>query len=379
MPNVKNWVEIDERALTHNIETLRSLLSPGARLSVCVKGNAYGHGMPEVARVAARAGVDAFTVDTVDEALALRAMLPSALILVLGYTLRERLEDAVCADIHLTLYDPDSVLALEAVAAARAKTAHMHLKVETGTARQGVLPEQLSDLLYVIRRCAHVSLAGVSTHFANIEDSSDTRFATQQFGLFQACLSNIREAGFDPEWIHCANSAATILYPDTHGTLVRPGISAYGLWPSEATEMTARRNNIAAELRPVLTWKTRVAQVKSLPAGTPISYGLTETLRKNSRVAVLSVGYYDGYDRGLSSIGEVLINGTRCKVLGRVCMNMTMVDVSGVPQAEPEQEAVLLGRSGRFAVSAEEIALKTGTISYEIVTRINPLLPRIVV
>lgn len=379
MPNHKTWVEIDERALTRNIDMLRTMLTPGARFCACVKANAYGHGMTEVARIAARAGVDAFAVDNIDEALALRSLLPSALVIVLGYTMRDRLAEAVSSDIHLTMYDRESILAFESVAAQRAKTAFMHLKVETGTSRQGVLPDQLNDILYELGRCTHLSLAGVSTHFANVEDTTDTRYANQQFALFQQCVGVIRDAGFNPEWVHCACSAAIILYPDTHGTLVRGGLSMYGMWSSDLTEQTARRHNVAVELAPVLTWKTRIAQVKSLPAGTPVSYGLTETLRRNSRIAVLPVGYWDGYDRGLSSIGEVLINGTRCKVVGRVCMNMTMVDVSAVPQVEPEQEVVLLGQSGRFAVTAEEMATRLGTINYEVVTRINPLLPRIVV
>jgi alanine racemase len=379
MSSHRTWLELDERALTENIAALRSLLRPEARFSLCVKGNAYGHGMLEVARIAARAGVDAFTVDDIDDALALRDLLPSALIVVLGYAMRDRMADAVANDVQLVAYDAASISALEAAAAEMAKPAAIHLKVETGTSRQGVLPEHIGDILQVIGRCPHVRLAGVSTHFANIEDAEDTRYATQQFSIFQRCVAAVRESGFDPEFVHCANSAASILYPDTHGTMARVGISAYGLWPSATTEQTARRNNIQLELRPVLSWKTRIAQVKSLPAGTPIGYGLTETLRKNSRVAVLPVGYYDGYDRGLSSVGEVLVSGTRCKVLGRVCMNMTMVDVSSVPQAEPEQEVVLLGRSGRFDVSAEELAERAKTIHYEVVTRLNPLLPRIVV
>jgi len=375
----RTWVEIDERALTHNIETLRSLLMPGARFCAVVKSNAYGHGATEVVRIAARAGVDAFAVDNVDEALAVRSELPSALIIVLGYTLRDRLVDAVANELHLTMYDQESILAFEALAAERAKTAFVHLKIETGTARQGVLPDQLQDMLYAFGRCSHLMLAGISTHFANIEDATDTRFANQQFGLFQQCVDLARKAGFNPEWIHCACSAALVLYPDTHGTLVRGGISMYGMWSSELTEQTVRRHNVPIDLEPVLTWKTRIAQVKSLPAGTPVGYGITETLRKNSRIAVLPVGYWDGYDRGLSSVGEVLVSGMRCKIVGRICMNMMMIDVSAVPQAEPEQEVVLLGRFGRFVITAEETATRLETIHYEIVTRINPLLPRIVV
>jgi len=376
--NHKTWVEIDERALTHNIVALKGLLSDGAKFCAVLKANAYGHGMVEVARIAARCNVDAFAVDNVDEALTLRAMLPSALIIVLGYTLKERYADAINNEIHLTVYDKEQIVALEYAGAEHAKTAFIHLKIETGTARQGVLPDHLYDVLEVVGASSHVALAGVSTHFANIEDTSDTTFANRQFSVFQDVVGAIRNAGYQPEWIHCSNSAATILYPDTHGTLVRVGIAMYGIWPSEVVEQTVRRHNVPLELEPVLSWKTRIAQVKSLPAGTPISYGMTEVLRKHSRVAVLPVGYWDGFDRGLSSVAEVLVSGIRCKVLGRVCMNMAMVDVSQVPQAEPEQEVVLIGRSGRFVVTAEEMAAHAGTINYEVLTRINPLLPRIV-
>lgn len=379
MATYRTWVEIDERALTRNVEFLRSLLNPGVRFCAVIKANAYGHGMTEVARITARAGVDAFAVDSVDEALTLRQMLPSALIIVLGYTMRERYAEAVASDIHLTLYDRESLLALEAAAAERARTAAVHLKIETGTSRQGVLPEQLGDLLQALASAPHLSLAGVSTHFANVEEPADTRFANEQFGRFQQSVAAVRTAGFDPEWVHCACSAAVILYPDTHGTLVRAGIAMYGIWPSASTEDAARRHAIPLTLEPVLSWKTRVAQVKSLPAGTHVGYGLSETLRRQSRIAVLPVGYADGYDRGLSSVGEVLIGGTRCKVMGRVCMNMTMVDVSAVPQVDVEQEVTLIGRSGRFAVTAEDLATATGTIAYEVLARIQPNLPRIVV
>ncbi len=376
--NYKTWIELDERALTHNIVALKGLLSEGARFCAVLKANAYGHGMIEVARIAARCNVDAFAVDNVDEALSLRAMLPSALILVLGYTLKERYADAINNEIHLTVYEKEQVVALEYAGAEHAKTAFIHLKVETGTARQGVLPEHLYDVLEAVGASSHVALVGVSTHFANIEDTSDTSFANRQFALFQECVGAIQNAGYQPEWIHCSNSAATILYPDTHLTLVRVGIAMYGIWPSDTVEQTVRRYNVLLDLEPALSWKTRVAQVKSLPAGTPISYGLTEVLRKHSRVAVLPVGYWDGFDRGLSSVAEVLVSGIRCKVLGRVCMNMLMVDVSQVPQVEPEQEVVLIGRSGRFVITAEELAERAGTISYEVLTRINPLLPRVV-
>ncbi len=379
MPLPRTWVEIDERALVGNITTLKSLLAPGTKFCAVVKANAYGHGQKEVVQIASRSGVDAFAIDPIDDALALRRLLPSALLIVLGYTLQDRLEEAVAERLHLTVYDVETIRRLESIAAKRAATAFLHLKIETGTARQGVLAESLPDILDLLRRSPHIKLAGVSTHFANIEDTTDTRFATQQLDRFQEAVRSVREAGFEPEWIHSACSAAIILYPDTHGTLVRAGIALYGLWPSAQTELTARQHMIKCPLTPVLTWKTRVAQIKTLPAGTSIGYGLTETLKRQSRIAVLPVGYWDGYDRKLSSVGEVLVSGHRCKVMGRVCMNIIMVDVSEVPNVAPEHEVVLLGRSGRHAVPAEGMAEKIGTIPYEIVTRINPLTPRIIV
>ena len=268
---------------------------------------------------------------------------------------------------------------MESEALKRAGTAHIHLKVETGTARQGVPQEFLPDILKTIASCSHIKLDGLSTHFATIENTSDTHFATQQVFRFREAERIARLMGFSPKWIHCACSAAIILYPDTHGTMTRAGISMYGIWPSTDVEISARKNLIKCDLAPVLTWKTRIAQVKSLAAGTPIGYGLTESLKRSSRIAVIPVGYFDGYDRRLSSIGEALVSGHRCKVMGRICMNMMMIDVSEVPNIGPEQEVILIGRSGRHAVTFEELAQKVGTIPYEILTRINPLLPRILV
>lgn len=379
MSTHRTWVEVDERALVSNLNILRSLTAPDARFCAVVKANAYGHGLKETTQILARNGVDAFAVDSVDDGLLLRSLFPSALVLVTGYVLHERLTEAVRANLSLTVYDREMIRALEVCAAGDARTASVHVKIETGTNRQGVLPEGLSDLLDAFRACPHVVLEGVSTHFANIEDPADTRFATLQLTRFQEALTVVRAAGFDPTLIHCACSAALILYPDTHFSFVRAGISLYGHWSAAETQLAAIKHMVKCDLSPVLSWKTRVAQIKQVPAGVPVGYGLSEVTRKPTRLAILPVGYWDGYDRSLSSAGEVLIAGNRCKVVGRVCMNMLMVDASSVPNLQPEQEAVLIGRGGRHLITAEEVAARTGTISYEILSRINPTLPRIVV
>lgn len=379
MQTHRTWVEISARALTSNISALRSLLDSDARFCAVVKGNAYGHGLKESASIAHSAGVDAFAVDSIDDALFLREHYPSALILVLGYTLFDRFKDAVTHDIHLTLYDKEGIEHAQQIGKEMARLFPFHMKIETGTSRQGVLKADFEDIVRLIQRSEMVEVIGISTHFANIEDSRNPEYAEQQFIRFQEAVNFFKEQGIDPPWKHCACSAAIILYPQTHLSLVRAGISLYGIWSSELVENTVRTQGFSCDLQPVLTWKTRIAQIKSIGMGTPIGYGLTEVMKRSGRIAILPVGYWDGYDRGLSSVGEVLIKGTRCKVLGRICMNMMIVDVSNVPQPKKEDEVILLGVDGRHKVSASDIAELTQTIPYEVLTRINPLIPRVVV
>ncbi len=267
----------------------------------------------------------------------------------------------------------------EEIGSKYAKSFRVHLKIETGTSRQGILLKHLPNVLTEMQRMKHVQIEGVSTHFANIEDTSNPEYATLQFTRFQDAVQTILDSGFKPSSIHCACSAAILLYPQTHGTLVRGGISLYGIWSSDLVQHTLRSTNVSIDLQPALSWKTRVGQIKELPSGTPIGYGLTHILNRQSRIAVIPVGYWDGYDRLLSSKGEVIIRGTRCRVVGRICMNMMMVDVSSVPDIQKGDEVLLLGTSGRHTISADSIAALTQTIPYEVVTRINPLLPRVVV
>ena len=375
----RTWVEIHEQSLTSNIQTLKSLVSEGSTFCPVLKSNAYGHGMKEVARIARRNGVNAFAVDSIDEALLLRDLFPTSMLLVLGYTISDRFLEAIHANIELTMYDLEGLRELESVASKSSLNAKVHVKIDTGLTRQGILPDDLSDILTCFHQSPHIQLVGVSSHFANIEDTVNPEFATIQFERFKKNVELITSDGFQPEHIHCTCSAATILYPQTHGTLVRAGISLYGIYPSISVEETIKRQSISCVLKPVLTWKTRIAQIKTISSGTPIGYGLTETVNKRSRIAILPVGYWDGYDRGLSSKGEVLVSGYRCKIMGRVCMNMMMINVSDVPNVKKNQEVILIGKDARNILKAEFLAEKIQTNVYEILTRINPLLPRIIV
>ncbi len=378
MPQHRSWVELNEQALISNLNTLRTLTRNEARFAPVVKSNAYGHGLPEIAGILARNRVDAFCVDSAQEAEVIYSIAPDALILIMGFIPSDLYEQVITQGCHITLFDKAACLELERVAATLGRTVSIHLKMDTGMSRLGVLPGDLVDTLEHLRGFPHLSLVGFSTHFADIDQPQHPEYSTLQYKRFEESLAIVRDRGFDPVWIHSANSAATILYPETHGTLVRTGLSLYGSWPSEEVEDSVRKHNIASELTPVLSWKTRIVQIKTIPPGTPVGYGLTETVARRSRIAILPVGYADGYDRSFSRQGQVLINGIRCKVLGTVCMNMTVVDISSVPNVDVGAEVTLLGRGGPHIIGARELARLRKTIEYEIFTSISPVIPRLI-
>lgn len=379
MTGKKTWLEINHKALRSNIAALRSLMAPNVEMAGVVKANAYGHGLTTVVPIMREEGLRVFCVDNVDEALSVRSLAPDATVIILGYTLHDRLSDVVSHRLDQIVYDQETISVLEQIAAKSHTKARIHLKIETGTLRQGVWVEQVPAFVQLIRSCEHVELVGVSTHYANVEEAESPAFAEYQTDRFHQACNMIFASGLQPPLIHLACSAAAILYPQTHGTLVRPGISTYGFWPSRQTRHAARFMQRWVELEPVLSWKTRVAQVKEAQMGLAVGYDCTETLRRHSKIAVIPVGYWDGYDRGLSSVGEVIIRGQLCRVIGRVCMNMFMVDVTEVPKVSREDEVVLIGRGGKNRMRADDVAQKIGSIHYEVTTRINPLTPRIVV
>lgn len=375
----KTWVEISKDALRGNLAALSSLLEPGAQMAGIVKANAYGHGLRHVVPLMHRDGLNIFGVDNIDEARTVRELCPKATIIILGYTLQEHLAEVVELNAQQVVYDANTIRQLQEMAVRVGKRVKVHLKIETGTLRQGIWPEEIPPFAKLFRTCSHVELIGLSTHFANMEETDDASFAEYQMGQFMRAQTTLNECGFAPPFIHTACSAAFILYPQTHGTLVRSGVATYGFWPSRETRQVARHMQRWVELEPVLSWKTRIAQVKEAPMGAPVGYGCTEILRRWSKIAVIPVGYWDGFDRRFSSIGEVLVRGQICRVIGRVCMNMFMVDVTEVPRVVQEDEVVLIGRAGKNRLRADDLAQKINTIHYEITTRINPLIPRIVV
>lgn len=373
------WVEISGSALANNIRQFRALIEEKTILCPCVKSNAYGHGLIDTARIFMDAGADWLSVNALYEARLLRSAGITAPVYILGYVPAEGIREALELDCRLVVYSQETIEAVETFARACGKRAKVHIKVETGSNRQGVWPEDLVAFARRIKECPHIELEGLATHFANIEDTTDHSYAELQLARFEKAAHSLEAAGFPVPVKHCANSAATILFPKTHFQMVRVGISGYGMWPSNETYVSyikERKNNF--KLLPALTWKARIAQIKQIPAGEYIGYGCTYKTSHETRLAVIPVGYYDGYDRGITS-GYVLVCGKRAAIRGRICMNILMVEITDIPEATLGDEVILIGRSGDETIFAEQFAQWAGTINYEVTTRINDRIPRIVV
>ena len=372
----KTWVEVSRRAIAGNMRSIADRVGDRVSLMAVVKSNAYGHGLEIMAKQAVAAGASWLGVDSLPEAIRARQSVAGTPLLILGYTPVDMAAEAAKRGFRLTVYDPRVLRA----AARAGKTVRIHVKLETGTTRQGVGERELLALLRAARALPRVVVEGLSTHYANIEDTTDHRYAARQLREFVRLATIAERAYGRPIPVkHTACSAAALLFPDTYFTLARIGIALYGLWPSRETQLSARERGVRVSLTPALTWKTIVAQVKDVPKGTPVSYGLTTRVTRRTKVAVIPVGYWDGFDRRNSSVGTVLVRGRRVPVLGRVCMNMTMIDVTDVPNVRAEDEVVLIGGQRKERVTAEEYAARMGSINYEAVTRINPTLPRVLV
>ncbi|MGI6304106.1 MAG: alanine racemase [Verrucomicrobiota bacterium] len=375
-----NWVELDRSALRHNLSQFRGRIGTRVLLGAVVKSNAYGHGILEVGREALAGGAQWLCVNGIEEGCQLRDAGIEAPIIVLGYVALADMEELVRRDLRTIVYREESLDALAAAARAQGRRVRIHIKLETGTNRQGVLLQDLPGFLSKIQKRAELVLEGVSTHFANIEDTTDHRFAEGQLQRFLQLSAMAGERMEDGARLlrHAACSAAVLLFPETHFEMVRLGISLYGVWPSRETLVSCKEQGAPIlNLSPVLSWKTRIGQIKMVPEGEYIGYGCTFRATRPTRIGVLPVGYYEGYDRRLSGQAYVLVHGRRAQIRGRICMNMCMVDLTDIPGVEPEDEVVLIGRQGDEYLGADQLAAWCGTIPYEILTGIYPGLPRV--
>lgn len=376
-PTTLSWIELDSSAIRNNLSLFRKRIGGAKRLLIPVKANAYGHGLAEMSRAFVEAGADWLGVHSLVEAEQVAALELEVPVLILGYVPQAHLKDVARGDFHLTLFSLEVAQAFARAAREVGKMGRVHLKAETGTHRQGVDVRELKILAQYVMDSPYLQLVGVSTHFANVEDTTDHSYARYQLERFEEHRSMLQETGLEPELYHTASSAPTMLFQETHFDMVRVGISAYGLWPSKETYVSLlQEGQQTMPLQPVLSWKTFVHQVKTVPSGAYIGYGCTYKTTHTTRLAILPIGYSDGVDRRLSNQGYVLIKGQRAPIRGRVCMNLVMVEITDIEGVELEEEVVLIGRQGEEVIEAGGVASMIGTIHYELVARINPFLER---
>ena len=366
---MRTWAEIDLGRLKHNYTALREQLAPGCRFVGVVKANAYGHGAVPVAQKLEEWGADYLAVGCLGEAAELRQAGVRAPILILGVTLPRYAGELLAWDAAQAVGDLETGRALSAAAVAAGRTLTIHVKADTGMSRLGFLCDEAhldhaAGEIAALCALPGLRVEGIFTHFSDADGCE--AYTMRQFTRFLDLLDKLSARGVTFEIRHCAASAAMLNYPCTHLDMVRPGIALYGHYPAPGMEYTC-------PLLPVMTLKTRVAAVRDLPAGTCVSYGRTATLARDSRLAVLPVGYGDGYFRLFSNGQPVAIRGKKAPVVGRVCMDLTMVDVTDIPGVIPGDEAVLYGD----AAPVEDGADRAGTIQYELLCDVSPRVPRV--
>ena len=365
---LRTWVEIDTRAIRTNYRVFRKLIPREVKMMGVVKSNAYGHNFTEFALELEKLGVNMLAVDSILEALALRAARVQVPILVLGYTLPEMFPKAVGKNIHLTISSVEGLKTL--LKYSNAHKIPVHIKIDTGMHRQGFLRHEQEKLFEILGSAPKkINISGLYTHFAAGKDPSNTASTEKQLEVFELWRDSFSAFGYTP-LVHAGATGGALVFPEAHFDMVRIGIGLYGI-PAAAT----LRGRVA--LKPVLSWKTIVAEIKEIPKGVGVGYDHTHTTKRVTRTAVCPVGYWHGYPRALSNNAEVLIAGKRVPVLGRISMDMIVVDITDIPRVKMGDEVVLIGSSKNEEVSAVQLAERAGTTAYEILTRLNPLMKRI--
>jgi alanine racemase len=369
-PARPTWVEVDLEAVAYNVRQIKRIVGPAVDILAVLKADAYGHGAHTVARTALNNGASFCGVASVNEAVKLRHGGVDAPILVLGYTPAWLVKEALFHNITLTIYDADAARALSRAATDLRRIAQVHIKVDTGMGRLGLLPGQVMPFIREIQDLPGLDIEGIFTHFSAAGDL-DLEYTRWQLGCFREVLGRMSQIGVSIRIVHCANSAAILRLPETYFNMVRLGLAMYGLQPSPHVPLPEG-------FRPALVWKTTIAQVKTLPPGSYVSYGRTYRTEKEETIAVIPVGYADGFRRAPTHWQAVLVRSQRAPIVGRVCMDQTMIDVSHIPNVRIGDEVILIGRQGKDQITAEEVADWLGTISYEVVSEILARVPRVV-
>lgn len=369
----RTWAEISLSRLEHNYLALRELLPHGCRFMGVVKADAYGHGAVPVARKLEKLGAEYLGVACLDEAIELRRAGIRIAILILGHTPVDYADQLLDHDITQTVFDPETAAALSAAAGKAGKKLKIHIKTDTGMSRLGILCHEESmdgtaEAIAAVCTLPNLVHEGIFTHFSVAD--TDEEFTMRQFTRFLTLLDKLEARGLTFQIRHCASSAAVLNYPCTHLDMVRPGIALYGHYPAEGMEPLCT-------LLPVMELKTRIAAIRTLPAGASVSYGRTHVLRRDSTLAVLPIGYADGFFRLFSDKLEVLVHGKKARLTGRVCMDLCMVDVTDIPGVKQGDIVTVYGEDGGTLQPVEEGAALVGTIQYELLCAVSQRIPRV--
>lgn len=370
-----SYIEISKDNLIHNIKQFRGLLKDKTKIAAVIKANAYGHGDKEIAKIASLY-VDYFQVDSIEEAERVNSVTKKP-ILIFGYLNEDGIRRAIKIKAILCVFDLIHLLKINHIAGISKTKVKVHLAIDSYLGREGIMPSQVENLIKEVKNLKNIILDGVYSHFANIEDTMNSTHANRQIDTYHKCVKVFQDNGYPKINTHISATSGILVYEkggNLH-SIVRLGIGLYGMWPSEHLEYLNKKK---INLKPVLKWVTHVAQVKIVPANYPIGYGLTYITKKATKIAVIPQGYYDGLTRSLSNNGEFLIGSKKAKILGRVAMNMTVVDVSGIKDVRADDEVVILGNQGKMKITVEDLANKMDTINYEVTTKISALLPRVV-
>lgn len=366
------WAEVDLSALRGNLAWIRHRVGPETKIITVVKADAYGHGLKQIAALLMQSGTDIFGVANLNEAQTIRSVGKGWPILMLGACLPDEVDAAVRDEVMPTISSLVEARAFEDAATRRRKRISVHIKVDTGMGRLGVSAANALTLIEQVGALPHIDVHGLYTHYASAED--DAGFSATQRDQFQSLVTELRARQLLPALVHANNSAALLHEPRTGCNVARPGLLVYGIAPPGLRQPGA---SLHKHLRPALALKCRVSFAKEIAKGTSLSYGRTFVAPKRLRVATLTAGYGDGFPRAASNRGEVLVGGKRCRVLGRVTMDQTLVDVSAVASVAPGDEAVMIGTQGDDEMTATELALTCGTVPWEVLTNITYRVPRI--
>lgn len=366
------WVEVNRQAIEHNLRQFKKLIGPNTLLMPVIKANAYGHGLLEVAKICQQSReVDRICVVNLDEALeVVNNNIKKPVIILSFYELdKEKIKIAIKKKVIFPVYRKDQINFLQKIAADLKTKVKIHLKIDIGTTRVGILPKESLKFAKKIVVCPNLKLEGIWSHFASSE--TDRKFTLKQQRCFEEVVNTLEKNKIKIPLKHLACSASTILHKKSHFNAIRLGLSTYGLYPDQSSKKIIN-------LRPALSLNTKIIQIKTVPKNTKIGYGGSFITNKLTTIAVLPVGYWDGIDRRLSNHGEVLINGQKCPIRGRICMNLMMVEVTKVKNIKTGQIATIIGKQKKEKITADDIAKNINTINYEVIDRINPLIKRIV-